>query len=74
MMPEDFLKHAAECRYMAKFSRDNENKLTWLRMADRWIQCAELAKHRNPSSPRKAYVNVGRARFIATLRPVGVAG
>jgi hypothetical protein len=59
MMPEDFLKHAAECQYMANFSRDSENKLTWLRMADRWLRCAELAKQRNPSTPRKAYVNVG---------------
>jgi hypothetical protein len=59
MMPEDCLKQAAECRYMAKFSRDSENKLIWLRMADRWIKCAELAKQRNPSRPKKAYVNVG---------------
>jgi hypothetical protein len=59
MMPEDCLKQAAECRYMAKFSRDSENKLTWLRMADRWIKCAELAKQRTPSAPRKDYKNVG---------------
>jgi hypothetical protein len=59
MMPEDFLKHAAECQYMAKFSRVSENKLSWLRMADRWTRCAELAKQRNPSTPRRAYVNVG---------------
>ena len=59
MMPEDCLKQAAECRYMAKFSRDGENRFTWLRMADRWVKCAELAKQRNPSIPRKAYVNFG---------------
>jgi hypothetical protein len=60
MIPEDCLKHAAECRYMAKFSRNSENKLTWLRMADRWLRCAELAKQRGLSStPRKPYVNVG---------------
>jgi len=52
MMPEDFLKHAAECQTMAKFSRESENKLTWLRMAG-WIRCAELAKQRNPSNPRR---------------------
>ena len=63
MMPEDFLKHAAECQYMAKFSKDSENKLTWLRMADR-IQCAELAKQRNPSPSRRAYVNIGTCARI----------
>ena len=59
MMPEDCLKQAAECRYMAKFSRDSENKLTWLSMADRWMRCAEQAKQRKPSTPRRGYVNVG---------------
>ena len=59
MMPEDCLKQAAECRYMAKFSKDSANKLTWLRMADRWMHCAERAKHRLPPPARKAYVNVG---------------
>jgi len=58
MTPEDFLKHAAECRYMAKFSPDSENKLTWLGMADRWLRCAELAKQWNPSTPKRSYVNV----------------
>jgi hypothetical protein len=59
MMPEDCLRHAAECQSMAKFSRDSANKLTWLRMADRWNRCAELAKQRNTTTRRKAYVNVG---------------
>ena len=43
---EDFLRHAAECEYMAKFSRDEKNKLVWRGMAERWVRCAELAKQR----------------------------
>jgi hypothetical protein len=61
MTPDDFMKNAAECERMAGFSRDGENKLVWKRMAERWTRCAELAKHRGSSVPRKEkqYVNVG---------------
>jgi hypothetical protein len=58
MNPSDeFLKHAAECQKMAKFTRDPESKATWSRMAARWIDCAERFKsqreaaHRSP--PRR---------------------
>ena len=40
--PEEFLKHAAECKLMAKFARKREDKATWRRMAERWVRCAEL--------------------------------
>ena len=46
-MLEDFLRHAAECEYMAKFSRDAKNKLVWRGMAERWVRCAELAKQQS---------------------------
>jgi len=39
---ERFLKFAAECEVMAKFSPSPENKVTWHRMAERWVRCAEL--------------------------------
>jgi hypothetical protein len=37
-----FLRFAAECEQMAKFTKSAENALTWQRMAERWIRCAEL--------------------------------
>ena len=49
MIPsEEFMRHAAECESMAKFSRDPENKKVWRRMAERWIRCAELAQEEDP--------------------------
>ena len=52
---EEFLRHAADCQRMAKFTRDPESKATWNRMAERWVSCAErfnnemLAAHRSPA-------------------------
>jgi hypothetical protein len=49
MVPsEEFIRHAAECKSMAEFSRDPENKKVWRRMAERWIRCAELAQKQDP--------------------------
>jgi hypothetical protein len=45
--PEEFLKHAAECELMAKFTRDPESKATWRRMAERWNLCAEVSTSQN---------------------------
>ena len=36
---ERFLKFAAECELMAKFTSSLENKVTWHRMAERWVRC-----------------------------------
>jgi len=33
---EKFLRFAAECELMAKFTRSPENKTVWTRMAERW--------------------------------------
>jgi hypothetical protein len=38
---EEFLRHAADCQRMAKFSRDPASRATWNRMAERWLRCAE---------------------------------
>ena len=37
---EKFQEHAAECRLLARFTRDAESKLVWNRMADRWLTLA----------------------------------
>jgi len=39
---EKFLRFAAECELMAKFTRSPENKTVWTRMAERWLRCAQL--------------------------------
>ena len=39
--PDEFLKRAADCMNMAKFSRDPESRAMWNRMAERWRRCAE---------------------------------
>jgi hypothetical protein len=67
MVPwEEFIRHAAECKSMAEFSRDPENKKVWRRMAERWTRCAELAQKQEPSPQgrrkRKLYRNPAVAR------------
>jgi hypothetical protein len=39
---EEFMRHAAECESMAKFTRDPQSRATWSHMAERWVRCAEL--------------------------------
>lgn len=41
---EEFLRHAADCEQMAKFTRDPQSRATWQRMAERWLTCAERFK------------------------------
>ena len=58
---EKFLRFAAECERMAKFTHTPENRAVWFRMAERWLRCAELydrqtlAAHRDRSSPTKRH-------------------
>ena len=44
-LPDEFLKHAADCRRMAKVARDQASKATWRKMSERWAQCAEWARN-----------------------------
>ena len=44
---EKFLRFAAECELMAKFTRSPENKTIWTRMAERWLRCAKLYDREN---------------------------
>jgi hypothetical protein len=37
-----FLKFAAECEVMAKFTRNPESRAVWNGLAERWIRCAQL--------------------------------
>jgi hypothetical protein len=53
---ERFLRFAAECELMAKFSPSPKNKTVWRRMAERWVRCAELVE-RQYSLCRKSLLN-----------------
>jgi hypothetical protein len=53
---EKFLRFAAECEFMAKFTHNRENKVVWTRMAERWVRCAKLYEGQN------AMVHAGSAR------------
>jgi hypothetical protein len=44
---ERFLRFAAECELMAKFTHSRENKVVWTRMAERWVRCARLYEGKN---------------------------
>jgi hypothetical protein len=49
---EKFLRFAAECEVMAKFTRSAESRATWSRLAERWIRCAEMVERNSVSSRR----------------------
>jgi hypothetical protein len=51
---EHFMRHAAECRFMAQLARDKESKATWIGMAERWHRCAELAKQHSTQPTKDA--------------------
>jgi hypothetical protein len=40
---EVFLNRAIECERLAKSAREPATKATWMRMAERWHHCAEVA-------------------------------
>ena len=64
MVPrKEFIRHAAECESMAKFSRDPEGKKVWRRMAERWIRCAELAQEQDSFSQGHRKPKEGRIRW-----------
>ena len=42
-----FLRFAAECEAMAKFSHSSENKTVWRQLAERWLRIADLVERQN---------------------------
>jgi hypothetical protein len=47
-----FLRFAAECEVMAKFTRSPEDKAVWNGLAQRWLRCAELMDHERANTHR----------------------
>jgi len=63
MIPsKEFRWHADECRRMAMATRDEAQKGTWSRMADRWLVCADLAEKLLSAAPRRIGPYVRPAR------------
>jgi hypothetical protein len=58
--PEEFLRHATDCNLTAKLARDPASKAAWSQMAERWLQCAELAERK--SSTARYATPAGRSR------------
>jgi hypothetical protein len=52
-----FLKFAAECQVMAKFSPSSENRAVWRGLAQRWIRCAELMDHQDSEEDSRRSLN-----------------
>ena len=57
-----FLRFAAECEVMAKFSPTPENRAVWSGLAERWIRCAKLMDHQDSNDHRSS---VKRSKFAA---------
>jgi hypothetical protein len=60
---DQFLRFAAECEVMAKFTRSAENKAVWNGLAQRWLRCAELMEqehsthhHPPPAKRQRTFV------------------
>lgn len=51
---DQFLRFAAECEVMAKFTRSPENKAVWTGLAQRWMRCAQLLEQDHASPHRAA--------------------
>lgn len=42
--PDEFRKHAAECKRMAAATRDAKEKAAWTGLAQRWTECATVSE------------------------------
>jgi len=73
---EKFLRFAAECEVMAKFTRSAESRATWSRLAERWIRCAEMVERNGLASHRHRItkhiddpLKTGRTSMSSKVRP-----
>jgi hypothetical protein len=73
MNPSDeFLRHAADCQQMAKFTRDPSSKATWNRMAERWLDCAERVTSQSEAIKRNPAKRHRRAAGTEAQPAAGV--
>jgi len=53
---ERFLRFAAECEVMAKFTSSQENRTAWNEIAERWVRCAELLERQDSDALKRRKV------------------
>ena len=61
-----FLRFAAECQVMTKFSPSSENRAVWRALAQRWIRCAELIDHQDSEDHTRRSLK----RHLKAVQPV----
>ena len=61
-----FLRFAAECQVMAKFSPSSENRAVWRGLAQRWVRCAELIDHQDSEDQSRRSLK----RHLKAVQPV----
>lgn len=54
---KEFQKKAAECRAMARATRDPKSRASWMEMAERWVRLAES----HPLAPKPEHEPAGPA-------------
>jgi len=59
---ERFVRFAAECERMSKFSNTPENRTVWTRMAERWRRCAELYERQSSAAEHGTLTKRHRTR------------
>ena len=64
--PDRFLRFAAECEAMAKFSLSSENRAVWRGLAQRWIRCAELMDHQDSEDNNRRSLK----RHLKAVQPI----
>ena len=50
----EYRKHAVACQRLARLARDERTRESWMRLANRWDLCAELADNMSASARRLA--------------------
>ena len=65
---ERFLKFAAECEAMAKFSHSRENKTVWRELAERWLRIADFVERQNTlANSVVVRSNIGNACIVGLI-------
>jgi hypothetical protein len=63
----EFRRHAKECLKTGKSSASREESISWKRMADRWLRCAEQAEKEDAAAQMMAAARAVRSRQSRVL-------
>ena len=68
---EEFRKHADECRRMARTTVNLQDRTSWNRLAERWLQCADQADRDRDAIQANARSRMAGSRAKRTGRIIG---